>query len=271
MRTIGSIVLAALVATTAAAAPIPYAPTAKDAVPAAILGNGAAPAGAPVQYFAEDDKTVGYLALPMGPGAHGAVILIHEWNGLVDRVKQVADAFAAEGYVAFAADLYSGRTGKNPDENMALVKETLADLPKVVRNLDAAVAYLKAHEQINGKIAAIGWCFGGGVALSFALDGVDHAGTAMFYGRLLDDPDKMKMIHHEIYGTFAGLDPTIPKDQVEKFATALKAAGIPNDIHVYDAVQHGFWLYVDRDPEHNAAPALDAWQRLKAYLQRTLQ
>src|SRR5262249_16415355 len=152
------------------------------------------------------------------------------------------------------------------EANMALVKETLADMPRVVRNLDAAVAYLKAHEQINGKIAAIGWCFGGGVALSFALDGVNHEGTAMFYGPLLDDPAKMKMIHHEIYGTFAGLDTTIPRDQVDKFATALKAAGIANDIHVYDDVKHGFWLYVDRDPEHNAAPALDAWRRLKAYL-----
>ena len=271
MRTIWAVALGAILVANAAGAPIPYAPTADDAVPVAILGKGAAPAGTTVKYFADDDKTVGYLSEPMGPGPHGAVILIHEWNGLVDRVKQVADALAAEGYVALAADLYSGRTGKNPDENMALVKETLADLPKVVRNLDAAVAYLKAHEQINGKIAAIGWCFGGGVALSFALDGVNHEGTAMFYGRLLDDPAQMKKIHHEIYGTFAGLDPTIPKDQVEKFATALKAAGIPNDIHVYDAVQHGFWLYVDRDPEHNAQPALDAWQRLKAYLKRTLQ
>ena len=94
------------------------------------------------------------------------MILIHEWDGLVERVKQVADAFAAEGYVALAADLYSGRTGANPEENMALVKETLAHPEQLIANLDAAVKYLKSRKDVAGKVATIGWCYGGGVALS---------------------------------------------------------------------------------------------------------
>ena len=96
-------------------------------------------------------------------------------------------------------------------------------------------------------------------------------GTAIFYGRLVDDPEKLKHLHHAVYGTYAGLDQTIKREDVDGFVAALRGAGIENDVHVYDDVQHGFWLYVDRDPNANLKPALDAWQRLKAYLARTLQ
>jgi carboxymethylenebutenolidase len=255
----------------AAADRVPHAPTADGEVPAAILGRGGEPLGRPVAYFEDDPKARGYLAEPSVPGPHGAVILIHEWNGLVERVKQVADAFAAEGYVALAADLYSGRTGSSREENLALVRETLARPERIVANLDSAARLLKERDDVTGKVAAIGWCYGGGVALSYALGGEHHEGTAIFYGRLLDDPERMKRIRHEVYGTFAAEDAGIPREQVERFVAALRGAGVPNDVHVYDAVEHGFWLWVDRDPETNLVPALDAWRRLKAYLKRTLR
>lgn len=262
---------AVLLSSSGAAQAGPAAGATPDGVPDAILGLAGPPAGSDVAYFEEDPRTVGYLAEPEGPPPHGAVILIHEWNGLVDRVRQVADAFAAEGYVALAADLYSGRTGADREENIALVRAARADPDRIVRNLDAAASYLKSRDDVSGKVAAIGWCFGGGVALSFALGSDNHEGTAIFYGSLLDDPEQMRHIHHEIYGTFAGNDRGIPPEQVERFVEALRAAGIDNDVHVYDDVEHGFWLYVDRDPESNLAPAADAWRRLKAYLARVLK
>jgi carboxymethylenebutenolidase len=265
------LLLLAFVTAHANAAPIEYAPTAADAVPAAILGKGAAPRGTGVAYYPADPKAMGYLAEPAGAGKHGAVILIHEWNGLVERVKQVADALAAEGYVALAADLYSGRTGANPEENMALVKETLAHPEQLIANLDAAVKYLKSRDNVAGRVATIGWCYGGGVALSYGLGGAHHDGTAIFYGRLVDDPEKLKHLHHEVYGTFAGLDQNIKPADVDKFVAALRGAGVKNDVHIYDDVQHGFWLYVDRDAAANLKPATDAWQRLKAYLERTVK
>jgi carboxymethylenebutenolidase len=198
------------------------------------------------------------------------VVLIHEWNGLVDRVRQVADALADEGYVALAADMYSSRIGTNRDENMALMQEAQADPDRVIANLDAAVSYLRGRDDVTGKVAAMGWCFGGGVALSFALGGESHEGTAIFYGRLIEDPDVLASIDHPVYGTFAELDGGIPPDQVNRFAAALRTAGVENDIHIYDDVNHGFWLWVDRDPETATAPAADAWARLKAYLARVL-
>ncbi|MEQ8859946.1 MAG: dienelactone hydrolase family protein [Pseudomonadales bacterium] len=266
MMLLGALTLSAGGATAA----VPYQPTADDQLPPAIVGAAGELRGEPVSYDPSDGATRGYLALPEGPGPHPAVILIHEWNGLVDRVRATADSFAAEGYLALAADLYSGRTGSNRDENMALVQETLAAPDRIIANLNAAVRFLDARDDTTGRVATIGWCYGGGVALSFALGSDAHEGTAIFYGRLLADPGQMQHIHHPVYGTFAKNDAGIPVEQVDAFVAALRAAGIENDVHVYDHVAHGFWLHVDRDPEVNTAPALDAWQRLKAYLKRTV-
>lgn len=246
------------------------APTPDDRLPDAVLGRAPAPMGQDLDYFDQDPATRGYLVIPEGEGPFPAVILIHEWNGLVDRIRQVADALAAEGYVALAADLYSGRSGSSREENMKLVQETRSNPENIISNLNAAASYLRNRPDVTGKIGAMGWCFGGGVALSYALGGEHHDATAIFYGRLVEDPETLKSIQHEIYGTFAGLDQGIPPEQVERFVNALRQAGVPNDIHIYDEVNHGFWLWVDQDPDKRSGPALDAWKRLKAYLKKTL-
>ena len=249
---------------------VPLDPTAEGELPPAIIGEGGALEGQDVQYLDGDPATVGYLAVPEGEGPFPALVIVHEWNGLVDRVRQVADDFAAEGYVTLAADLFTGRTGANPEENMALVREAQSDMPGVVANLNAAVAYLKARPDVTGRVGAMGWCFGGGIALSFGLDGDDHDATAVFYGRLVDDPEVLAGVDHEVYGTFARLDQGPSPEQVQAFEAALRSAGIPNDLHIYDEVGHGFWLHVEQDRATRGEPALDAWQRLKDYLGRTL-
>ena len=249
---------------------VPVAPTAAGALPSAIVGEGGALEGMDLSYVAGDDATLGYLAIPEGEGPFPALVIIHEWNGLVDRVRQVADDFAAEGYVTLAADLFQGRTGSNPEENMALVQESMNDMPRVVDNLNAAVAYLRSRPDVTGRVGAMGWCFGGGIALSFGLDGADHEATAIFYGRLVDDPEVLQDMDHEVYGTFARLDSGPAPEDVEAFEAAMDAVGLEHDLHIYDAVDHGFWLRVDEDPATRTEPALDAWTRLKDYLGRTL-
>lgn len=240
-------------------------------LPAAIVGKATPPGGQDVRYLPGDEATRGYLAVPEGEGPFPAVILIHEWNGLVDRVRQVADALADEGYVALAADLYRGRTGGNREENVSLMEEARSDPAGMVANLDAALGFLRARPDVTGRVVAIGWCFGGGVALSYALEGEAHEGTAIFYGRLVDDPERLARISHPIYGTFAELDRGIPPEAVHRFVAALREAGVENDVHIYDGVGHGFWLYVERDPERAAGPARDAWERLRSYLRRVLR
>lgn len=241
-----------------------------DAMLRAISGNAGAPAGRDVNYFEAEPAATGYLAMPEGHGPFPAVILIHEWNGLVERIRQTADAFAEQGYIAFAADLYGGKTGSSREENIELMQAARADENKIIANLDAAVDWVEANTPASGKAAAIGWCFGGGIALSYALGSDAHEGTAIFYGSLIDDPEQMQHIHHEVYGTFAENDRGIPVEEVDAFVDAMREAGIDNDVHIYDDVAHGFWLHVDRDPETNREPAEQAWERLKAYLGRVL-
>ncbi len=250
---------------------VTMAATSPGELPPALLGQAPPLQGAPVNYDPGNAASTGYLAVPEGDGPFPAVILIHEWNGLVDRVRQVADALAAEGYVALAADLFSGQTGSNPDENRALVSAAREHPEAMIANLDAAVAFLRDRDDVTGRIGAMGWCFGGGVALSFGLDGEHHEATAIFYGQLLDDPEVLSRLPHEVWGTFAREDRGPSPEQVENFRAALDAAGVAHDLHIYDEVNHGFWLHVDQDPELRAAPALDAWERLKAYLARTLR
>ncbi len=249
---------------------VALAPTAAGELPPAIIGEGGGLGGEGLGYLEGDAATLGYLAVPEGDGPFPALVIIHEWDGLVDRVRQVADDFAAEGYVTMAADLYQGRTGSNREENVSLMQEAMADMPAVVANLNAAVAYLKGRSDVTGRVGAMGWCFGGGIALSYGLDGDDHDATAIFYGRLVEDPEVLARMDHEVYGTFARLDRGPPPEQVAVFETALRTAGIENDLHIYDAVNHGFWLHVDGDPDVRSGPALDAWERLKAYLDRSL-
>lgn len=249
---------------------IEVSPTAPGELPAAVLGEAVPLQGVDVAYFPEGSSTMGYLAVPEGAGPFPGLILVHEWDGLKDRVRQVADALAAEGYVALAADLFKGRTGNDATENRALTGEVGANPEEMIANLDAAAAFLRARSDVTGKVATMGWCFGGGIALSYGLGGAQHDGTAIFYGRLLADPESLATLSHEVYGTFAELDRGIPPEAVEEFVRALDEAGIENDVHVYDHVQHGFWLRVDGDPDVRGEPALDAWTRLKAYLERTL-
>jgi len=253
-----------------AALTTPSARAQQSSIPDAILGKAPPPQGQNIHYLPGDTLTRGYLALPKGKGPFPALILIHEWNGVVDRDRQVADLFASRGYVTLIADLYKGRTGSNQQENVALMNEAGAHPEQVISNLDAAQKFLRGRPDVTGKIGVIGWCFGGGIALSYALGGAEHAATAIFYGRLVTDPAQLQKIHHPIYGTFAGQDHGIPADQVARFRAVLDSLGIRNDIHVYDPVQHGFWLWVERDSTTNAGPAADAWKRLVGFLSQTL-
>lgn len=249
---------------------VALAPTGPEEMPPAILGAGGPLEGTDVAYFSADPAARGYLAVPEGPGPFPALVIVHEWNGLVDRVRQLADDLAAEGYVTLAADLFSGQTGSTPEENVALVRASQADMPTVIANLDSAVAYLRSRPDVTGRVGAMGWCFGGGIALSFGLDGVNHEATAIFYGALVDDPARLAGLDHEVYGTFAREDSGPSPEQVAAFETALRSAGVEHDLHIYDDVDHGFWLRVEGDMANRAEPGLDAWQRLKAYLDRTL-
>ena len=146
-----------------------------------------------------------------------------------------------------------------------------ADSETMIANLDAAARFLRERDDVTGRVGTLGWCFGGGVALSYALGGEKHEATAIFYGSLVTDPEILASIDHEVYGSFAEMDNGIPPETVNEFVSALRAAGVENDVHIYDEVNHGFWLRIDGNPELRTEPGLDAWQRLRGLPQADAQ
>jgi len=180
-----------------------------------------------------------YLSLPEGAaGPVPGVVVIHEWWGLNDHVKHWADRLADEGYAALAVDLYDGQVATTRDQAMGLMKGV--EQEAALKVLHEGHAYLQGAEAVKApRTASVGWCFGGGWSLQMAIHEPDLDGAVIYYGRLVDDPDKLGQIQAPILGHFATQDQGIPKEAVQGFHDALKAQGKPVTVHMYDA-HHAF-------------------------------
>src|SRR5262249_34908161 len=161
------------------------------------------------------------LALPKNAKKAPAVIVIQEWWGLNDWVKDQARAFAAEGYVALAPDLYRGKVAANPDEAHQLMRGLPED--RALRDLNAAVDYLKSRPDVNAEaIGCVGFCMGGGYSLSLALDNASIKACDIYYGRLLTDESTLSKLHAAVLGNFGAEDKGITADDVKAFEATLK-------------------------------------------------
>jgi carboxymethylenebutenolidase len=222
-----------------------------------------------VKFRSSPGDASGYLAVPSGAGKHPAIVVIQEWWGLNDWVKQQADRFASQGYVALAPDLYRGKVAT--DANVA--HELMRGMPedRAMNDLKAAFRYLADRKDVNAKkIAVIGWCMGGGYALNLAIAEPKLAAAVINYGHLVTDPITIKSIHPPILGNFGGLDRGIPPSDVRTFSDQLVKAGKKSDVKIYDDAGHAFMNpnnkegYVKQDAD-------DAWKRIDAFLSKELK
>jgi carboxymethylenebutenolidase len=229
--------------------------------------------------FATDSKTVSYksgaetvqavLYTPAGKGPFPAVIVIHEWWGLTDWVKDQAAKLADEGYVALAVDLYRGKVATTRDQAHELMSGAPED--RVKRDLRAAFEFLQSQPNVKqNRMAAIGWCMGGGYALDVALQEPTLAADVINYGHLATDPEALKKINAPILGLFGALDEGIPPRDVRKFAETLQEMGKKVEIKIYDDAGHGFENPINKDG-YRAADAADAWKRTVNFLAETLK
>jgi carboxymethylenebutenolidase len=230
-------------------------------------------AGAPktetVSYKSGDDTVSGYLSLPDGAGKHPAIIVIHEWWGLNDWVKEQAQKYAAQGYVALAVDLYRGKVAVNQDEAHILMRGLPDD--RGMRDLEAAFAYLSSRPDVNaGKIGSIGWCMGGSWSIKLAVDQPKLAACVVNYGWLPSEPTLIAKIKSPVQGNFGADDQGIPPKDVKTFETAMKANGKITDIKIYDGAGHAF-----QNPNNNQGyrpeATADASQRISAFFQKYLR
>jgi carboxymethylenebutenolidase len=239
-----------------------------------VLGFGLAMrAGTPktetVTYKSGNDTVSGYLALPEGGGKHPAILVIHEWWGLNDWVKEQAQKFAAQGYATLAVDLYRGKSASTQDEAHILMRGLAED--QGLRDLEAAYAYLATRPDVEAsRIGSIGWCMGGGWSVKLAVDQPKLAACVVNYGPLPTDPVNIAKIKAPVLGNFGADDQGIPPEKVHAFEAAMKADGKTTDIKVYAGAGHGFENPNNKDGYRPVATA-DASQRATAFFQKYLK
>jgi carboxymethylenebutenolidase len=209
----------------------------------------------------------GYLARPDDQASHPGLVVIQEWWGLVPHIKGVAKRFAREGFVVLAPDLYYGETAHEPDEARKLAMQL--DRARAVREIGAAVRYLLGMDAVAPKkIGVVGWCMGGGLALSTAAHDGDIGAAVAFYGRPLETSDTVRN-QAPVLGLYGAEDHGIPVDAVRAFERELKAHGIPHEIHVYPGAGHAF--FNDTRPQaYHPEAAQDAWEKTLAWFDRYL-
>ena len=239
------------------------------AVAGLVLAAVIASAGTMVSYSSGSETVSGYLAAPEGTGKKPAIVVIHEWWGLNDFAKAKADAFAKQGYVALAVDLYRGKVASDPDVAHQLMRGLPED--RAVRDLKAAVAYLRTRPDVDGaRIASIGWCMGGGYSLALALAEPTLAGAVIYYGHLVTDAKTIASLKVPLLGNFGGKDQGIPPADVRAFADEAKKAGASVDFKIYPEAGHAFAS--SKDPAiYRAADAKDADARTDAFLAKVLK
>jgi carboxymethylenebutenolidase len=225
--------------------------------------------GKTVSYKSGDETVQGILYTPAGKGPFPALVVIHEWWGLNDWVKEQASKLSGEGYVTLAVDLYRGKVAKTPDEAHEIMRGVPEDRAK--RDLHAAVEFLKSQPSVKkDRIGSIGWCMGGGYSLDVALQEPDLAATVINYGHLATDPDAIKKINAPILGLFGGQDRGITPDDVHKFEASMKQLGKKIDVKIYDDAGHAFENPNNKDG-YRAADASDAWKRTTEFLAANLK
>jgi carboxymethylenebutenolidase len=237
---------------------------------ALLLGcAGFAATGKDVSYKSGDETVKAILYTP--DGAHGklpALVVVHEWWGLNDWVKEQASKLADQGYVTLAIDLYRGKVAATSDEAHELMRGVPDD--RAARDLTAAAGFLRSQPNVDpNRVGDIGWCMGGGYALNLALADPKLTVAVINYGHLATDPANLSKINAKVLGLFGAQDRGITPDDVHAFEAGMKKAGKSVEVKIYDDTGHGFQNPVNSD--YNAKDTADAWQRITTFLDKNLK
>jgi carboxymethylenebutenolidase len=222
-----------------------------------------------VSYKSGDETVKGILYTPEGKGPFPAIIVIHEWWGLNDWVKEQASKLSDQGYAALAIDLYRGKVATTPDEAHEIMRGVPED--RAQRDLHAAFEFLQSQPDVKKtRIGAIGWCMGGGYSLDVALQEPDLAADVINYGHLATDPAALKKINAPILGLFGAQDRGITPDDVKKFEEQLKQLGKKVDVTIYPDAGHAFENPNNKDG-YRPKDAADAWDKTVKFLAANLK
>ena len=214
-----------------------------------------------------DTTMKGYLARPAAAGKYPAVVVIHENRGLNPHIEDVTRRMALAGFVALAPDALSAAGGTPTDETQMRELFGKLDATATRNNFVKAVEYLKTQAQSTGKVGCVGFCWGGAMANQLAIHAPDLKAAVPFYGRQPDAADVPK-IKAAVQLHYGGLDERVNAG-IPAYEAALKAAGIPYELYIYEGAQHAF--NNDTAPtRYNEAAAKLAWERTTKFLKDKL-
>ena len=220
-----------------------------------------------IEYKQGDATLEGYLAYPTDAGSakRPAVLVIHDWSGLGPYAKMRAEKLAEMGYVAFAADIYGkGIRPTTPEECGKQAGIYRADRKLMRARANAGLDVLRGMERVDAnKIAAIGYCFGGGAALELARSGASLAGVVSFHGNLdTPNPEDARQIKAKILVCHGADDPVVPPEQVAAFMKEMREAKVDWQFVAYGGAVHSFTRPDSgNDPSKGAAYNADADRR----------
>ncbi|ESY32558.1 dienelactone hydrolase family protein [Mesorhizobium sp. LNJC391B00] len=252
----------------AAAAAIAPLLAANSAQAAIVADNDPRVKAEDITYSGSSGEMKGYLVRPADQsGKLGTVIVVHENRGLNPHIKDVARRVALEGFVALAPDFLSPLGGTPADEDKARDMFTKLDASRVTADGLATIAYLKGEKGGNGKVGAVGFCWGGGTVNNLAVNAPDLAAGVAYYGMQPKAEDVAK-IKAALLLHYAGLDERIDAG-IDAYKKALDAAHVEYTLYVYDGVNHAF--NNDTSAARYDKKAADlAWGRTIAFLKEKL-
>lgn len=238
----------------------------------------AAVQGKEVSYQADGTTLKGYIAYDDAiKGKRPAVLVVHEWWGHNSYARRRADMLAELGYTALAVDMYGdGKQANHPDEAGKFATEVSKNMPMAKARFDAGMQLLRKQKTVDaGQMAAIGYCFGGGVVLNMARIGADLKGVASFHGSLgTGNPAQPGKIKARIISFTGEDDAMIGADKVAAFKQEMEHAGANFRVVTYPGVKHSF-TNPDADElgkkfnlplAYNAAADKDSWQQATVFL-----
>ena len=225
--------------------------------------------GEDVKWAGSTGEMMGYLVRPADQSAKlGTVIVVHENRGLNPHTRDVARRIALEGFVALAVDFLSPLGGTPPDEDKAREMIGQLDPAQTAANGVATVAFLKGHESGNGKVGAVGFCWGGGTVNALAVAAPDLDAGVAYYGSQPKDAAAIEKIEAALLLHYAGMDERINAG-IDAYKAALEPAGKEFTIHVYEGAQHAFNNDTS-EARYNKEAADLAWDRTIAFFKEKL-
>lgn len=221
---------------------------------------------AEVEFEANGGTATGYLAEPEGQGP--GLVVLQEWWGVDEHIRNVCDRFAREGFLALAPDLYHGETTEQPDE--AEQKMMALNMDEAEKEMRGAVDFVAAHPKCDGNVGAVGFCLGGGLSVWTASANPKVGATVTFYYVMPHGKPDFSKIAGPVLGHFGTTDDYISVDDAKALEQELRDAGVETTFEFYEGAGHAFFAEHNRIGTYDAEHAQTAWQRTVDFFKRHL-